>query len=883
MKLNQWGAAILMSLILAAATGCQQNPDVGVAAPEGSGGTGLGSGAGGVANLDSIEVVSSTLAPGPFTLSVDEKLQLKAIGKDADGNTLSGITFAWNSDDPNILTVSNTGLVTAVTPGGPVTITAASGTIQGTVDVEVDCNSVPSDITSMTAVPAAVTTLGTSAITVKVADCDPATTPDIPDGTLVTFSLSPSSIGTVTAQGSTVNGTATATFTAGLSTGTATVTALVDTLSTSVQIPVSAPPVGSIEFESAVPDVIGVKGGGQTENSIVTYRVKDENGSVAADGTPVLFKLIGPQGVSTSPPAEPERESLTFYSVSTSNGVATTTLISGSVAGTVRIIACVDLDGSDTCDTGEISSSSAPLSIGGGIPSASHFDVARTIINLAGLAYVNEQSQVSAFLADRFGNYNVLTGTSVSFYTEAGAIDRSAVTDEIGTASVVLRTQNPLPIDVSPLDPLNPLGTAETYNNLDCNDYDGGEPFEDANDSTVWESCEHFTDLDGGGYPVLPPGGVSPEPNPRDGWVSVLVTVKGEEAFSDLNGNGIYDSGEPFIDNGGEPFIDSNDNGVYDPKEDFTDQNFNGSYDVGEPFTDLDRGEPFLDKDGNGSWSSGEPFTDLDGDFTYDSSGFGNGVYDPGELFIDVDGDGEWTHGNGVWDSDTTIWVTRRFVFSGGPNAGPYTTRIVVDPGSNWPGFPGLFAVPVFGCANFTVYVSDYNANAITAGSTVSISAGEGQLFGGGTFTVADGVSTGPLVYQPSLCDPDTTKIDPKLTNIALKVNWKTQFGGDLVFDFGLVSGITDYAALAIATPNPLPSGTDAVAYSVTLTPFGGLPPYTWTDDGNLPAGLTLDSATGEISGTPATGGGGDFTPEITVTDSFGGTAVVTYDLHIDP
>jgi hypothetical protein len=58
-------------------------------------------------------------------------------------------------------------------------------------------------------------------------------------------------------------------------------------------------------------------------------------------------------------------------------------------------------------------------------------------------------------------------------------------------------------------------------------------------------------------------------------------------------------------------------------------------------------------------------------------------------------------------------------------------------------------------------------------------------------------------------------------------------------------------AALAIATPSPLPGGTVGTVYSQTLAAGGGTAPYTWTvSAGALPAGLTLSTA-GVLSGTP--------------------------------
>jgi hypothetical protein len=58
-------------------------------------------------------------------------------------------------------------------------------------------------------------------------------------------------------------------------------------------------------------------------------------------------------------------------------------------------------------------------------------------------------------------------------------------------------------------------------------------------------------------------------------------------------------------------------------------------------------------------------------------------------------------------------------------------------------------------------------------------------------------------------------------------------------------------ATLAIATSS-LPNGQINVAYSTTLAASGGTTPYTWSlSSGTLPTGLSLNTATGVISGTP--------------------------------
>lgn len=69
-------------------------------------------------------------------------------------------------------------------------------------------------------------------------------------------------------------------------------------------------------------------------------------------------------------------------------------------------------------------------------------------------------------------------------------------------------------------------------------------------------------------------------------------------------------------------------------------------------------------------------------------------------------------------------------------------------------------------------------------------------------------------------------------------------------------------------TLNPvvLQDGTVGVAYNATIVASGGTGPYTYLATGALPAGLTLNPATGDISGIPTTNGTSNFT--ITATDT---------------
>ena len=89
--------------------------------------------------------------------------------------------------------------------------------------------------------------------------------------------------------------------------------------------------------------------------------------------------------------------------------------------------------------------------------------------------------------------------------------------------------------------------------------------------------------------------------------------------------------------------------------------------------------------------------------------------------------------------------------------------------------------------------------------------------------------------------------------------------------------------ALSIVTASPLPGGSLANAYSRTLAATGGLAPYSnWTvTAGALPAGLSLNAATGAISGTPTATGTFNFTVRVRDANSSPQTASKPFTLTI--
>lgn len=318
----------------------------------------------------------------------------------------------------------------------------------------------------------------------------------------VTFSSNCISLGkaTVTSPVPLVNGVATTTYTAQGCSGNDVISATtsvptppgVGLLSATGIINVLPPVLGSLEFVSATPTNMGLKGSGGAglpETSVVVFKVKDTGGNVVA-GQSVSFALnttVG--GLSLSP----------VSAFSNSQGLVQTVVAAGTVATAVRVTAT--LTGTDP----PIRSQSGQLSVTTGIPDQNSFSIALEVLNPEAFNFNGVTDKVTLHVADHFNN-PVPDGTAVALTTEGGQVVSSCTT-VAGTCTVDWTSSDPRPSDGR----VTILATAigeETFVDTNGNGLldasgetftDLAEAFRDDDEDSVRDPTEEFLDFNANG------------------------------------------------------------------------------------------------------------------------------------------------------------------------------------------------------------------------------------------------------------------------------------------------------------------------------------------------------------------------------------------------
>ena len=298
---------------------------------------------------------------------------------------------------------------------------------------------------------------------------------------------------TITSPVSTSTGSAVSTYVAkgcqGNDTITATATVDGGTISASASISVLAANLGSIQFVSATPSNIALKGtggAGLSENSTVVFKVLNSVGGVVPniDVNFALDTSVG--GLSISPTT----------AKTDANGLAQTVVQAGTIPTPVRVTATI------SGVSPAIATQSDQLAITTGIPTERNMSLSLETLNPEAWLIDGVKVAVTARLADRFNN-PVPDGTAVTFTAEGGSIGGSCTTTS-GACSVDWVSQNYRPSDGR----VTIMASAS-----------GEESFVDTNGNGEFDDADTFPTADD-----LP------------------------EAYRDDNESGTHDSGEFFVD-----------------------------------------------------------------------------------------------------------------------------------------------------------------------------------------------------------------------------------------------------------------------------------------------------------------------------------------------
>ncbi|PJZ04257.1 autotransporter domain-containing protein [Pantoea rodasii] len=200
------------------------------------------------------------------------------------------------------------------------------------------------------------------------------------------------------------------------------------------------------------------------------------------------------------------------------------------------------------------------------------------------------------------------------------------------------------------------------------------------------------------------------------------------------------------------------------------------------------------------------------------------------------------------------------------------------------------------GSYSFQVTVTDANGATGSASYTLVVSAAS-PVASDSTATVAANSSSNSIPLSLSGGAASSVSIvslpthgSLAVSGVAISYTPATGYSGSDVFSYTAtnVSGTSASAHVSLTvTPvlltlspgsGALPAATVGSSWSQTLTASGGSTPYSFSAT-TLPAGVTLNPATGVLTGTPSASGSYSF--QVTVTDSLSNSGTASYSLAV--
>lgn len=232
----------------------------------------------------------------------------------------------------------------------------------------------------------------------------------------------------------------------------------------------TAPTASSIAFVSATPSEIYLKGSGFTENSIVTFQVRDANGlgvpnqNVVLEATTLAGGLLLDDG------------SVPVTKRTDSNGNVLVRINAGTVPTPVRVRA--------TLTAANISTVSSSLAVAVGLPSQQNFSLSQGTFNIEGFNVDGSTNTYMVIASDRLGN-PVPEGTAINFVAEGGqvqAIRFTTLANGLASATANFQSSSPRPTDGRVTVLAYALGEESFLDTNGDNVYTPGTPGEDYQD-----------------------------------------------------------------------------------------------------------------------------------------------------------------------------------------------------------------------------------------------------------------------------------------------------------------------------------------------------------------------------------------------------------------